>query len=270
MNEVGFLVVVGVVLATALAIRRLRKGRGLWVRGLTPWERALLVKYVPHYGRLSAAGKQRFESITATFLHEKRWEGVGMELEEEMRVMIAASAAQLLLGRPEVKLRHFERFQVYANAYRSDRNDRWHQGEVQPRNGLVRISWRHFLHGYSDPRDAHNVALHELAHAFWFEDLIPNGEQGFLDPELKARWLKRADEVMTRIHGGEEVLFREYAGTNREEFFAVAVEYFFEQPREFLYEHPDLYDLLRGMLHQDPLREDGPLLPGVLEEVSPK
>ena len=46
--------------------------------------------------------------------------------------MIAASAAQLLLGRPEIKLRHFERFQVYANAYRSDRNDRWHQGEVQP------------------------------------------------------------------------------------------------------------------------------------------
>lgn len=260
MNLAGFLIVVGVVLATALAIRRLRSGRGLWPRGLSPWERALLEKYMLYYGRLPAAERSRFETITATFLHGKRWEGVGMELEEEMRVMIAASAAQLLLGRPEVKLRHFERFQVYANAYRSDRNDRWHQGEVQPRNGLVRISWRHFLHGYSDPRDAHNVALHELAHAFWFEDLIPNGEQGFLDRELKARWLKRADEVMARIHRGEEVLFRDYAGTNREEFFAVAVEYYFEQPREFLYEHPDLYELLRGMLQQDPLQEGSPLL----------
>jgi hypothetical protein len=62
----------------------------------------------------------------------------------------------------------------------------------------------------------------------------------------------RAHEEVERIGRGEGRLFRTYAGTNEEEFFAVAVEYFFEQPQLFLKEQPELYDLMRKLLRQDP------------------
>jgi MtfA peptidase len=47
-------------------------------------------------------------------------------------------------------------------------------------------------------------------------------------------------------------LLRAYAGTNQPEFFAVAVEYFFELPREFKQDLPELYAVLSAMLRQDP------------------
>jgi Mlc titration factor MtfA (ptsG expression regulator) len=47
--------------------------------------------------------------------------------------------------------------------------------------------------------------------------------------------------------------FREYACTNTHEFFAVAVEIFFERPEGFKNEFPDLYNVLVRLLNQDPL-----------------
>ena len=65
----------------------------------------------------------------------------------------------------------------------------------------------------------------------------PNGEQGFLDPELKARWLKRADEVMTRIHGGRRCSSASTPGPIRRSFRRGG-GILLRTAREFLYEHP--------------------------------
>lgn len=248
----AFVLLLVITLLIAGAIRQRRSGSLLGPL-VTPWHRELLSKYSLYYGALDEAGKKRFERTVSRLIHSKKWQGVGMELEDELRVMIAASAAQLLFGLPEVTLKNFGTIQVYPNAYRADGGDRWHQGEVRPKSGVIKISWHHFLHGYSNMYDAHNVALHEMAHALWFEDMIPNGEHAFLDQRKRTQWNAMANTIMERIRNGQEILFRSYAGTNQEEFFAVAVEYFFEQPKEFRYEHPELYALMAGLLRQDPL-----------------
>lgn len=230
----------------------------LWPRrrpkALTPEHLAILRKYAIHYQRLGDADKARFERIVAHFVHEKTWTGAGITMEEPMKVMISACAAQLLLGFPDVVLSHFERIIVYPQAYRSVGTGRMHQGEVRPKAGLIIISWADFLHGYAHTRDAHNVGLHEMAHALWFENGILNSEDNFLHPERLARWMEHAEGEMARIRRGESRLFRDYAGANQAEFFAVAVEYFFEQPTLFHQELPELYAVLCGMLQQDPDR----------------
>jgi Mlc titration factor MtfA (ptsG expression regulator) len=114
------------------------------------------------------------------------------------------------------------------------------------------ISWRDFLHGYARTSDAHNVGLHEMAHALWFENKIQNGEHNFLHPELLQDWIDHADAEIERIKTGQSRLLRNYAGTNQPEFFAVAVEYFFELPGEFKEDLPELYATLSAMLRQDP------------------
>jgi MtfA peptidase len=215
-------------------------------------QRAVLGKYAIHYQRLGQADKAKFERIVAHFVHEKEWTGAGVAMEHEMKLMISACAAQLLLGHPDVVLKHFQRIVVYPRSYRSRHTGRMHQGEVRPQAGLILISWEDFLHGYAHTRDAHNVGLHEMAHALWFENSILNGEDDFLHPERLARWMEHAEGEMAHIRKGQSRLFRDYAATNQAEFFAVAVEYFFEQPTLFHKEIPELYAILCGMLRQDP------------------
>jgi len=222
-------------------------------RWLTPAQQAIVVKYFPYHDTLDPSGQERFERVTGRFLNDKEWLGAGITVKEEMKVMISACAAQLLHGFDErITLTHFSRIVVHPEAYRSARKDRRHQGEVNPKAGVIRLSWPHFVQGYARSSDAHNVGLHEMAHALWFEDFIPNHEDGLLDAVLLEDWKILGDQESAAIKAGKPSLLRDYAATNQEEFFAVAVEYFFERSREFKEQLPELYALLSGLLRQDP------------------
>ena len=241
-----------------LAVLYLRKfGKPRFMRqDMSLAHKGILAKYAIHYQRLGLEDKTRFERIAASFIHEKEWRGVGMKVSDEMKVMVSACAAQLLLGYPEQELAHFETIVLYPDSYRS-RTGRMHQGEVRPASGMIMISWRDFLFGYAHTQDAHNVGLHEMAHALWFENKLENGEAHFLHPELLQDWIDHADAEIERIKSGKSRLLRDYAGTNQAEFFAVAVEHFFELPKEFKQDLPELYATLSTMLKQDPaLLED--------------
>lgn len=208
--------------------------------------------YATYYGKLDPEGQKRYEQVVAAFVNDKEWSGSGIAVVDEMKVMIGACAAQLLHGFPDVRLRHFERVMVCSGPYRSRAGDALHMGEVRPSAGLIIISWSDFVQGYAHPRNAYNVGLHEMAHALWFENAIDNGEFQFLEPVLLRKWIALAAAEIARIQGGRRGFLRSYAGTNEAEFFAVAVEYFFEQPKEFQTALPELYGTLCGLLRQDP------------------
>jgi MtfA peptidase len=225
----------------------------LWrTRKLSREHKAILVKYAISYQRAHAKDRQRMERIVATFVNDKEWVGAGINVAEEMKVMISACAAQLLKGHADLVLKHFDKIIVYPDTYRNHRSGRMHEGEVRPATGTIVISWDDFLNGYAHTHDAHNVGLHELAHAFWFENTIENGEDNFLNTRFLARWNELAGSEVRSIKAGNSSFFRDYAGTNEAEFFAVAVEYFFEQPLEFRDALPDHYAVLCSLLKQDP------------------
>jgi MtfA peptidase len=101
--------------------------------------------------------------------------------------------------------------------------------------------------------DGFNVGLHEMAHALQMEDLIPNEEYSFLNEEALNHWHELAEIEMVRVRNGQNKFLRSYAATNQEEFFAVSVEQFFEQPGAFRNQLPQVYDALADLLQQDPL-----------------
>lgn len=225
----------------------------LWrTRRLTAGHKAILAKYAISYQRAHAKDRYRMERIVATFVNDKEWVGAGIVVAEEMKVMISACAAQLLRGHPDLVLKHFEKFIVYPDTYRSHRSGRMHEGEVRPATGTIVISWDDFVNGYAHTHDAHNVGLHELAHALWFENSIENGEDNFLHSGFLGKWNDLVDAEIRSIKAGNPSFFRDYAGTNEAEFFAVAVEYFFEQPLEFRDALPEHYTVLVSLLKQDP------------------
>lgn len=249
----GTTIAIALVVFVYVLFNRRRARSRTW--RLTDHHRTILAKYAIHYQRSGPAGKQRMEQVVATFVNDKRWVGAGIEVADEMKVMISACAAQLLMGFDDVVLSHFETIVVYPDTYRSPKSGRMHQGEVRPKPGIIIISWEDFVHGYAHSRDAHNVGLHEMAHALWFENSIENGEDHFLQADLLQRWGQLATADVRHIKSGGDHFFRDYAGTNQAEFFAVAVEYFFEQPLAFQEAIPEHYRLLCGLLRQDPLAE---------------
>ncbi|MCB0496281.1 MAG: zinc-dependent peptidase, partial [Cyclobacteriaceae bacterium] len=57
-----------------------------------------------------------------------------------------------------------------------------------------------------------------------------------------------------KIRNGEESIFRKYASVDEDEFFAVCMEVYFEQPHQLFEENPELYKTLSNLLHQDTIR----------------
>lgn len=221
---------------------------------LSTKRKEILKRHFPFYNSLSANKQKRFEQKVKYFIAVKEFIPRQIpEVTDEMKVLISACAVQLTFGFPTVFLSHFKRILVYPDNYYSTINKTYHKGEVNPRHRAIVLSWKAFVEGYLHQADGRNLGLHEMAHALRLENLIWNGEEDFLDPDLLERWQLLADQEMANIAQGKSRLFRTYAGTDPEEFFSVAVENFFERPEKFKSHMPNLYAILVLLLKQDPL-----------------
>ena len=221
---------------------------------LKPAYRRLLEQHSAYYQQLSPYNKKRFEKRVQQFIQLKRFVPRNMPVvTDEMKVLIAASAIQLTFGFPNVFLLHFQTILIYPDSYYSTISKRYHKGEVNPAFGMIVLSWKDFVEGLETPDDSLNLGLHEMAHALRLENVVRNDEQNFLKPHILEQWEQESQLERMKIRNGESHFFREYAASDEEEFFAIAVENFFERPQQFWQELPHLYRILSLLLNQDPL-----------------
>lgn len=226
----------------------------LLFRNLNARSKTFLQKYFLYYRNLPPKDKLFFERRVQKFMNMKDFEPRG-ELKQvtlEMKTLIAASAIQITFGLPAVYMHRFYRILVYADDYYSTITHRHHRGEVNTR-GFIVLSWKNLVEGYANNTDGRNLGLHEMAHALRIVDALHSEEQNLFDRETFMQFINYARQEMVRIETGEESFFREYAATNDHEFFAVAVENFFERPDAFHGYHPQLYLLLADLLNQNTL-----------------
>ena len=237
-----------------------RRPIGRWKaarRGLEPGVRAWFERNVPQYVWMDDEGRRRFERDAAFILDEWRFEAVGdVVLDDELRAMVAAAGALLVHGRPELELpsRHTALFYPdrfdddYLSGARGSLDGMAHsQGPVILSVDALRADW-------ADPTNGHNVALHELAHLLDFK-----GAFALEEPDLGDDGRLRGGEdlvarEMRRIRAGHSML-RRYGATNRAEFFAVAVENYFERPDAMSKRHPELFGALREYFGYVPMLE---------------
>ncbi|MEM8565208.1 MAG: zinc-dependent peptidase [Bacteroidota bacterium] len=216
--------------------------------------RTILKEYCAYYNLLDKEEKVIFEKRIRRFMYSKRFIPRGVnKVTAEMRVLISASAIQLTFGLGRIFLEHFDKILIYMDAYYSNITQKYHLGEVNPRAGIIIISWKNFVAGYADVADSLNLGIHEMAHAIHFENQIRNSEYGFLDKNAMKQLDVIAKREIQEIRNGVHFL-RKYAGTNEYEFFAVSLEYFFETPLELQQALPDLYETLTQLLKQDPMK----------------
>lgn len=245
-----------------------RRRAELRARPIPPGWRETVARNVPVFARLAPEAQERLLGHLQVFLHEKRFEGcAGLEVTEEMRVTIAAQACLLLLGHEQPEyFPDAHTILVYPHAWTATHEERQPDGTVIAREvtrlgeawrrGEVVLAWDSVLSGGVDPRDGHNLVLHEFAHKLDMEDGAADGAPPLRRRSRYLAWARVLAPAFAALqdkveHGRRDVL-DPYGATNPAEFFAVATECFFEKPRQLQRKHPDLYAQLVAYYRQDP------------------
>jgi len=229
--------------------------------------RAIIEKNVPYVALLPPEDRQELLGHVQVFLAEKPFEGCGgLQITDEIRVTIAAQACVLLLHRQTDVYPGLESILVYPSTYVVPGGrpgpDGLIEDDPQARLGeswahdLVVLAWDSVVSGAADIHDGHNVVLHEFAHQLDQESGAGPGAPALPRRSMYVAWARVLghdfDELVRETQQHQREILDQYGSTNPAEFFAVATETFFEQPRQLLSKHPDLYKQLQAFYCQDP------------------
>jgi len=210
----------------------------------------ILRKHSQYYAKLSRAGKARYIHRALRLVRTKKWKArKGLQLTYEMQLLIAGAATQLTFGMKRYRFSNIRTILIYPDIFKLPLLKTKIRGGVSPR-GTALLSWKHLVQGYADETDKINLALHEMAHALHLE--LTHGTVDTNFEERIGRWFRVGTPEFKRLKAGKSSFFRAYGGTNSYEFFAVAVEHFFEASVEFAEKHPELYREMVMLLGQDP------------------
>ena len=228
---------------------------------------------IQYYQHLNNEEKKRLQDLILIFIAEKSWLGCnGLELTDEIRVMIAAHACLMILALPNDCYRNVESIYVYPTTIFPPQSpigffevrttpvqgamptlgEAHHRGPVILVWDVVKKETRHPEHG-------HNVVYHEFAHKLDMLDGSADGTPPLTTPEDYQRWSdvcsKEYLELCGKVKHGKPTFFDSYAATDEAEFFAVVTEYFFSKPENMKHHHPKLYQVLQDFYRQDPAQK---------------
>jgi MtfA peptidase len=233
------------------------------------WE-DIIRRNMVHYCSLDDAERKHLRELIRVFIAEKSWEGCGgLELTDEIRVTISAQACLLLLNLPHNYYENVETIIVYpSDVVLPERKLGFFETALAPlepdcpisgqafEQGPVILVWDAVLQGGRQAGYGFNVVYHEFAHKLDMQDGAADGT-----PLLRFRaeyrdWIKTCSREYLRllkdIEKGKQTFLDEYGATDEAEFFAVATEHFFDQPRQMIKSAPELYRVLKEYYRQDP------------------
>ena len=246
---------------------RARRRARVQRQSFPPAWREILRQRMPAFARLPADIQLRVKKHAQVLLAEKPFIGcAGLQITDEMRVLVAAQAALLLLGGRGSYFANLRQVLIYPGAFVVDRltpdavglahetrrvlaGESWQQGQLL-------LSWDDVLAGAADPDDGRNVVIHEFAHQLDQDNGRANGAPWLGRREAYARWSAVLGAEYAALQGrlarGEPGLIEPYAATDPAEFFAVLSEIFFEQPAQLAERHPALHAELARYYGVDP------------------
>ena len=216
--------------------------------------------------RLDASDQAHLRVLATLLLHDKSLEPVqGLQMDSRMRVWLAAHACLPVLKLGLHWYRGWHSIVVYPETFVPEREyvdaagvvHRQHtplHGEAWER-GPVILAWD----AVSQAGERHDVVIHEMAHKL---DMLNGEANGF--PPLHARMDRRTwvrvlgsayRQMEQRVREGYPPPLDPYGLESPGEFFAVASEAFFQDPRRLNNFSPELYRQLSLFYRQQPLAE---------------
>lgn len=213
----------------------------------------LFASRISFYRFLDREHKNKFIVRVHEFIKAHEWKGFNDFVpESEHRAIIAACAVQLTFGLRDYKLEHIKRIFIAPEIFYSRLLERDVKGLTTPM--AVYFSWDDVQKGIDIDNDAYNLALHEFAHALDISKKLEGYEWDDNFISEYNYWEIERDRVFDQMQNSEDDHFlRDYAFTNKHEFFAVCTENFFEKSDEFKNNDLQLYTALCRLLNLNPL-----------------
>ena len=224
-------------------------------------QKELLAQHIDYYNNLSADDKAYFIDKVEQFLDAVRIEGVGLQVNDTDRLMVASSAVIPIFKFKDWTYRNVTNVLLYPDTFDKDyqfedSNQRNIMGMVGSgyMNGQMILSRAALQKGFSKNNGKQNTGIHEFVHLLDKADGATDGiPEGFLPHEYIKPWVQMMHQEISQMQAGHSDI-DPYAATNEAEFFAVVSEYFFEKPDQLQAKHPELYDLLSKTFGQDPAK----------------
>lgn len=228
---------------------------------------------VGHLGWLSDDECAKLRRATQIIIAETEFEGCGgVDMTDEVRVTVAASASILVLGFDDFYFDNVQTVLVYPDkflvpAQQPIAGDLGVHGELAilgeaVPHGPVILAWADVLANARAPGHGQNLVFHEFAHQLDMLNGYSDGVPAFDEPDLGERWPRVMDREYARLcraaDRGKRTLIDPYGATNPAEFFAVVTECFFDLPWELERRHAALYAVLRDYYRQDPAQWPDP------------
>ncbi|MFT5617225.1 MAG: Mlc titration factor MtfA (ptsG expression regulator) [Arenicella sp.] len=223
-----------------------------------PEWRMILERDVHFYQNLNKEEKKRFEEDIRHFLHKVRVTGIRTEVEDLDRLLVASSAVIPLFGFPTWDYNYLDEVLVYPKHF--DKNFSMENpeeiilgmvGTGNGMDGMIILSKESLRQGYQNPTDGRNVGIHEFVHIMDKEDGEVDGiPEALTHNKYMEPWRELMEKEILKIRQGKSDIDA-YGGTNEQEFFAVSSEYFFEKPKLMEQKHPEIYELLNKIYHQN-------------------
>lgn len=254
------LAVVGIILYFTYR-RKIKKKELILAQPFPESWRSILNEHVRFYSEMEEVHKSAFEKRIQLFLATKKIEPIDTDIDDTFRLMVAASAIIPMFAFPEFNYPNLREVLIYPNSFdekfqttRSESNEENITGMVgdQFMNGTMILSKPDLVRAFDGENHKSNVGIHEFVHLI---DKVDGDTDGIPEMLLQhayvAPWLHLIREEMHRIEAGSSDI-NPYALTNDAEFLAVVSEYFFDNPDKFKRKHPELFDYLVKIFHQNP------------------
>lgn len=224
---------------------------------ISPESSAFLAEKVEFYRALDAQERKVFDQRVMLFINTTQILGRGIEVTKQDKVLVAASAIIPVWAFPDWHYFNLQTVILLPSAFNeamefgqpdSSITGMVGSGEM---HGKMLLSQPALHYGFYNSEDMENVGIHEFAHLL---DMADGDCDGF--PERMSEyarfgpWLKFIEKKIADIHQKNSNI-DSYGGTNQQEFFAVATEYFFERPKMLAKKHPQLYQELVDFYRQD-------------------
>ena len=204
------------------------------------------------YQNLEAKQQLRFRNRVEKLLNEIYIEAIGFELNEKDRLLVGASGVIPVFCFETWYYPNLSTVLLYPDHFNEDLEYEGEQRQIAGMVGTGRyenqmiLSRKALHHGFSNKTDKGNTAIHEFVHLIDKMDGEVDGIPKLLlkDHSYTIPWLNMIYEKMEDINNDDSDI-RNYGGTSKIEFFAVASEYFFERPKLLKRKHPELYDMMQ-------------------------
>ncbi len=257
MKTFGFIIIalIAVLLIVLVQWKNIRKVK-LYKDFSGKW-REYLKQKVHFYRELSPSDKDLFEKDILAFLNKVKITGIDIEVDDFDRLLVAASAVIPIFRFPEWKYYpNLDEVLLYPDSF----NEQNFQSEGPERDvlGMVgsgflsrkMILSKPALHQSFDQGGQSNVGIHEFAHLLDKMDGSTDGiPEYLLGRQYLIPWMKLVHNEIRKIESGHSDI-NPYGSVNEQEFFAVAAEYFFQDPARFRNHHPELYKMIDRIFHQ--------------------